>query len=168
MKKVIKNQNKKSQKNTEKKNLIVAVSGGFDPIHIGHVRMIKEAKDIAGPDGKVIVILNNDHWLRRKKGFAFMPEAERKEIIEHIAGVDKVIVSCHQKGTTDSSVCVDLCKLKPHIFVNGGDRTKKNIPELEVGKAWGMQMAFGVGRGGKVQSSSELVEKVKKIKKVKR
>ncbi|MDQ5971174.1 MAG: hypothetical protein QG566_120 [Patescibacteria group bacterium] len=160
MKKVIKKINKKTAKN-KKDILTVAVSGGFDPIHIGHVRMIHEAKQIAGPDGKVVVILNNDNWLILKKGFAFMPEAERKEIIEHIAGVDKVIITSHTKNTDDISVCKDLCKIKPHIFANGGDRTKKNIPELDAGKDWGMKMVFGVGRGGKVQSSSDLVKKVK-------
>ncbi len=146
------------------KKKIVAISGGFDPVHIGHVRYIKEAKKLAGKNGKLVVLLNNDNWLTLKKGFAFMPEIERKEIIEHIQGVDKVIITSHTKGTKDISVCIDLLKLKPHIFANGGDRTNKNIPELDLGKEWGMKMVFGVGRGGKVQSSSDLVKKVKNIK----
>lgn len=148
-----------------RKGKTVVVSGGFDPIHIGHVRMIKEAKKIAGMGGKLVVIINNDNWLMLKKGFVFMPEIERKEVIEAITGVDKVILTSHKKGTKDISVCVDLAKVRPHIFANGGDRTKKNIPELEVGKKWGMEMVFGVGHGGKVQSSSELVKKLKKPKK---
>lgn len=143
------------------KSLTVAVSGGFDPIHIGHIRMMKEAKNLVGANGKLIVILNNDNWLHKKKGFVFMPEKERKEIIEHIKGVDKVVITKHKKGTDDVSVCVDLCKLKPDIFVNGGDRTKKNIPELDVGSKWGMKMIFNIGAGGKVQSSSDLVKKFK-------
>lgn len=159
-----KTQKKINKVKNNKKQITVAVSGGFDPIHIGHVRMMKEAKKIAGPGGKLIVILNNDNWLTLKKGFAFMPEAERKEIIEHIKWVDKVIITHHKPDTKDISVCVDLCKIKPHIFANGGDRTKANIPELDAGMKWGMKMVFGVGRGGKVQSSSELVEKVKKNK----
>ncbi|MCC6323647.1 adenylyltransferase/cytidyltransferase family protein [Candidatus Nomurabacteria bacterium] len=160
---------KKTQKKTKKvkknkKQITVAVSGGFDPIHIGHVRMIKEAKKMAGENGELVVILNNDNWLRSKKGFVFMPEVERKEIIEHIKWVDKVIITSHKPNTDDISVCKDLCKLKPHIFANGGDRTKKNIPELDAGGEWGMKMVFGVGRGGKVQSSSDLVKKVKGVK----
>ena len=149
---------------SKNKNSVVAVSGGFDPIHIGHIRMIKEAKKIAGPEGKLIVIMNNDNWLKVKKGFVFMIEPERKEILEHIHGVDKVIISSHTKNTKDMSVCVELRKLKPDIFANGGDRTKKNIPELDLEKEFNMKMIFGVGKGGKVQSSSLLVKKAKKFK----
>lgn len=149
---------------SKNKNSVVAVSGGFDPIHIGHIRMIKEAKKIAGPEGKLIVIMNNDNWLKVKKGFVFMIEPERKEILEHIHGVDKVIISSHAKNTKDMSVCVELRKLKPDIFANGGDRTKKNIPELDLEKEFNMKMIFGVGKGGKVQSSSLLVKKAKKFK----
>lgn len=149
---------------SKNKNSVVAVSGGFDPIHIGHIRMIKEAKKIAGPEGKLIVIMNNDNWLKVKKGFVFMIEPERKEILEHIHGVDKVIISSHTKNTKDMSVCAELRKLKPDIFANGGDRTKKNIPELDLEKEFNMKMIFGVGKGGKVQSSSLLVKKAKKFK----
>lgn len=149
---------------SKNKNSVVAVSGGFDPIHIGHIRMIKEAKKIAGPEGKLIVIMNNDNWLKVKKGFVFMIEPERKEILEHIHGVDKVIISSHAKNTKDMSVCAELRKLKPDIFANGGDRTKKNIPELDLEKEFNMKMIFGVGKGGKVQSSSLLVKKAKKFK----
>lgn len=149
---------------SKNKNSVVAVSGGFDPIHIGHIRMIKEAKKIAGPEGKLIVIMNNDNWLKVKKGFVFMIEPERKEILEHIHGVDKVIISSHTKNTKDMSVCAELRKLKPDIFANGGDRTKKNIPELDLEKEFDMKMIFGVGKGGKVQSSSLLVKKAKKFK----
>lgn len=154
----------KSLKSKNKKGLVVAVSGGFDPIHIGHVRMIREAKDIAGPDGKLVVIVNNDHWLRRKKGFVFMPEIERKEVIQHILGVDEVMMTLHKRNTKDMSVCEELRKLKPDIFANGGDRTKKNIPELALEKEFNMKMIFGVGKGGKIQSSSLLVKKAKKFK----
>ncbi len=146
------------------KNLVVAVSGGFDPIHIGHIRMIQEAKKIAGPKGRLVVILNNDYWLQAKKGYVFMPEKERKEVLEAVVGVDKVVLSSHAKNPIDSSVCKDLKKIKPHVFANGGDRTSKNIAELDAGAEWGMKMVFGVGRGGKVQSSSELAKKIKGIK----
>src|SRR4051812_39625597 len=70
----------------------VAVSGGFDPLHIGHVRMFKSARALGD---KLVVILNNDNWLRDKKGFAFMPEKEREEIIEAFPFVDRVVISSH-------------------------------------------------------------------------
>lgn len=151
----------KSKQNTTKQPLIVAVSGGFDPVHVGHVRMVNEAKKLAGKDGKVVVILNNDNWLKAKKGFVFMDEKERKEIMQSLKNVDEVVITKHKKNPNDMSVCDALRQIKPHVFANGGDRTKKNIPELDLGLEWGMKMAFGVGKGGKVQSSSWLVQKVK-------
>ena len=139
-----------------KKQKIVVVSGGFDPIHVGHVRMFQKAKKLGD---KLIVILNNDHWLRKKKGYVFMPELERKEIIEAIAGVDKVLLTSHRMNSNDMSVCKTLKKIRPHVFANGGDRTKKNIPEIQVCKSIGCEMIFNIGHGGKVQSSSWLLEK---------
>lgn len=151
----------KPKQNTTKQPLIVAVSGGFDPVHVGHVRMVNEAKNLVGKDGKVVVILNNDNWLKAKKGFVFMDEKERKEIMQSLKNVDEVVITKHKKNPNDMSVCDALRQIKPHVFANGGDRTKKNIPELDLGLEWGMKMAFGVGKGGKVQSSSWLVQKVK-------
>lgn len=151
----------KNTVNKKARSQVVAVSGGFDPVHVGHVRMVNEAKKLAGPNGKLIVILNNDNWLKAKKGFVFMDERERKEIMQSLKNVDQVILTDHKKNPKDMSVCDTLIKIKPHIFANGGDRTKKNIPELDLGIEWGMKMAFGVGKGGKVQSSSWLVKKVK-------
>jgi|SRR3989338_1542898 len=150
----------------KKPKKLVMVSGGFDPVHIGHVRMFEEAKKLGD---ELVVYINNDHWLRAKKGFVFMPEHERKEIIEAFESVDKVIISSHKKETTDMSVCMGLIKIKPHIFANGGDRDEKdaNNPdsslykEKEIHKKLGIQMIYNVGHGGKVQSSSELVKKVK-------
>lgn len=136
------------------KNIIVAVSGGFDPIHVGHVRMFKEAKKLGN---KLTVILNNDNWLKNKKGFVFMPQKERKELIENIVWVDKVILTTHKPNSKDMSVCVELLKIKPDIFVNGGDRTMKNIPEVPVCKSIGCKMVFNIGHGGKMQSSSWLL-----------
>lgn len=156
-------------KNLKLKKKIVMVSGGFDPVHIGHVRMFKEAKKLGD---ELVVLLNNDNWLRAKKGFVFMPEHERKEIIEAFDSVDRVIISSHKKRTKDMSVCVELIKIKPHIFANGGDRNEKdsNNPdsslykERQIHKKLGIQMIYNVGHGGKVQSSSELVEKAHKNK----
>ncbi len=139
-----------------KKKIVVAVSGGFDPIHIGHIRMFQEAKALGD---ELVVILNNDNWLRKKKGFVFMAADERAEIIRAIAGVDRVVITAHIKDTDDMSVCAALTKLRPDIFANGGDRWAKNIPEVAVCNELEIKAVFNIGYGGKVQSSSELVEK---------
>lgn len=146
----------KKDKKIGKKPVVVAVSGGFDPIHIGHVRSFKEAKKLGD---KLIVILNNDNWLLKKKNYTFMSEQERKEIIESIKYVDKVILTGHGADTSDMSVCQELLKIKPDIFANGGDRKIGNIPEVPVCQKIGCKMVFNVGKGGKVQSSSWLVDK---------
>lgn len=142
--------------------MIVAVSGGFDPVHIGHVRMIREAKKLGD---ELVVILNNDHWLRDKKGCPFMPELERKEIIESIIGVDRVILTEHTPGNTDRSVCHVLEKLRPHIFANGGDRKPEGdpVPEVELCIKFGIDMVYNIGTGGKIQSSSWLIANAAKM-----
>ena len=137
-----------------KKQIIVAVSGGMDPLHAGHIRLFKEAKKLGD---KLVVILNNDNWLKKKKGYVFMREDERKEIIAALAAVDDVILSSHRADAEDMSVNAELKKLRPHVFVNGGDRTANNIPETAVCKTMKCKMVFSVGRGGKIQSSSWLV-----------
>lgn len=136
----------------------VAVSGGFDPVHIGHVRMFQEAKKLGD---HLIVIANNDNWLRAKKRYNFMGEQERKEIIEAFGCVDEVILTEHGENPEDMSVCAELAKIKPDIFANGGDRKEDNVPEYDVCKELGIEMVFNVGHGGKVQSSSELVKRFK-------
>ena len=143
----------------KKKKIVVAVSGGFDPLHVGHVRMFKEAKKLGD---KLVVILNNDNWLRKKKGFAFMPQNERKELIKHIRWVDDVVTTGHKPNTKDMSVVKELRKLKPHIFANGGDRKSGNTPEVPVCEELNIEIVFNVGKGGKIQSSSRLLEKYKK------
>jgi D-beta-D-heptose 7-phosphate kinase/D-beta-D-heptose 1-phosphate adenosyltransferase len=137
---------------------IVVVSGGFDPPHVGHVRMLNEAKKLGD---KLVVILNNDNWLMKKKGFVFMPQEERKEVIEAFRAVDEVVLSKHLPGCEDMSVCRELEELKPDVFANGGDRKEDNVPEYEVCRRLGIKMVFNVGFGGKVQSSSDLVRKAK-------
>lgn len=130
---------------------IVMVSGGFDPIHIGHVRMIREA---AALGDELVVVLNNDNWLRKKKGSVFMPQEERKEVIEGIKGVTHVVLTDHAPNDEDKSVCAALRAIRPHIFANGGDRFSDNIPEAVVCRELDIETVFNVGRGGKVQSSS--------------
>ena len=93
---------------------IVCVSGGMDPIHVGHVRMILEASKF----GDVVVILNSDQWLLRKKGFKFMSWEERAEILRAIRGVVDVV----RVNDEDGTVCEALRRIKPDYFANGGDR----------------------------------------------
>ena len=138
-----------------KKEIIVAVSGGFDPPHIGHVRLYKEAKKLGN---KLVVILNNDNWLKAKKNYVFMPQNERKELIESFACVDKVVLTSHAANPKDMSVCKELRQIRPHVFANGGDRNKKNIPEIGVCNTIKCKMVFNVGQGGKIQSSSWLLK----------
>lgn len=137
----------------------VAVSGGFDPIHIGHLRMFQEARALGD---RLVVILNNDNWLMAKKGFAFMPEQERAEIIAAFPFVDEVLITSHGVDDSDRSICRELETLKPDIFANGGDRKGEgDIPEAEVCRRLGIEMVFNVGKGGKVQSSSWLTDKLR-------
>ncbi|TSD05085.1 MAG: cytidyltransferase-related enzyme [Parcubacteria group bacterium Greene0714_7] len=135
---------------------VVAVSGGFDPIHIGHVRMFKNAKKLGK---KLVVILNNDNWLMTKKGFVFMTQNERKEILLETGLVDKVVITSHTENDPDRSVNRELAAVKPAIFANGGDRGRDNTPEMELCKKLGIEMVFSVGKGGKMQSSSWLTDK---------
>lgn len=153
----------KKKKSSKKPKRVVMVSGGFDPIHIGHVRMFEEARKLGD---ELVVVINNDNWLKLKKGYVFMPEQERKEIIEAFHVVDRVILSSHQKNTKDISICKDLISLRPHIFAKGGDRHSGNIPtpEVSVCEEIGCEIVNDVGFGGKVQSSSELVKKARKNK----
>jgi len=153
--------NKKGVVKKSKKDIVVAVSGGFDPVHIGHVRMFERAKKLGD---KLVVILNNDNWLECKKGYSFMPEKERKELLECLRVVDWVVLTNHKKGTEDMSVCDALRKIKPNVFANGGDRKLDNIPEVPVCKEIDCKMVFNIGRGGKVQSSSWLLAKYKENK----
>ena len=139
-----------------KNKVVVAVCGGFDPIHVGHIKHFRDAKKLGDI---LVVMLNTDDWLIKKKGYIFMKFEERKEIIESIRYVDKVTPVID----TDGSVAKTLKKLKPDIFAKGGDRTMDNIPESEINvcERLGIKIVFGVG-GGKVQSSSWLIDKMKR------
>jgi cytidyltransferase-like protein len=134
------------------------VSGGFDPVHIGHIRMILEASK----HGDVIVVANSDDWLFRKKGFTFMEFEQRAEILAAVKGVIKV------SGVDDSdgTVCEAIMRLKPDYFANGGDRKKHNTPEQSVCDELGVEMLWGIGGNNKANSSSDLVERVKVTRKV--
>ena len=145
--------------NKKKKAIIVAVSGGFDPVHVGHVRLFQEAKKMGD---RLVVILNNDNWLMAKKGYVFMPQNERKEILAALAGINEIVFTGHPKNPKDMSVAKELLKIKPDVFARGGDRNLKNLPEQEIKtcQAIGCRIVFNVGKGGKVQSSSWLAQKL--------
>ena len=136
-------------------NKTIAVSGGFAPSLVWHVRMIQEAAEY----GDVVVILNTDQWLIDKKGYVFMPWQERAEIISAIKGVTRIIDT---GADTDGSVCNTLRHLDDQVsldfFANGGDRYETNTPEMDVCKELNIKMLWNVG-GGKIQSSSDLVDK---------
>lgn len=138
---------------------IYMTSGGFDPLHIGHARCILETTDMADADGGyVIVIVNGDGFLNRKKGGAFMPEDERAEIVAGLRGVDAVLI--WDDGTQNVIGAIE--KLKPTYFTKGGDRAKpEDIPEWNVCQEVGCDVLFNVG-GGKIQSSSWLLRKLEK------
>ena len=134
------------------KNTVIAVSGGFDPIHFGHVRMIQEA----ATHGDVVVIANSDEWLTRKKGYVFMPFEERREILLAFKGV----VYVTKAEDSDDTVCDSLRSLQPDIFANGGDRKGDNVPEVALCNELEIDMLWNCG-GGKIQSSSDLVARQK-------
>jgi D-beta-D-heptose 7-phosphate kinase/D-beta-D-heptose 1-phosphate adenosyltransferase len=110
--------------------------------------MIQEAAQ----HGEVIVIVNSDDWLMRKKGYIFMPFEERCEILRGFRGVKDT----SHVDDTDNTVCEALTRLKPTYFANGGDRKNDNTPEMDVCATEGIQLLWNVG-GGKIQSSSTLV-----------
>ena len=127
----------------------VCISGGFDPVHVGHLRLIKEAAQF----GKLIVIVNSDEWLMRKKGYIFMPFEERCEILCGFAGVEETVAVDDLDGT----VCEALTLIKPTYFANGGDRESNNTPEIHLCEKLGIELLWYVG-GHKVQSSDALVQ----------
>lgn len=133
---------------------VVAVSGGFDPIHKGHVRHIKAAMQLGD---RIVVMLSTDDVLRRKKGKPFMPYEERKEIIEAIIGKHGVVVP--NDGGTTGIDCIEVMRLhRPNIYAKGGDTwDAENLPEYKTCQELGIRIVFGVGGYDKVQSSSTLI-----------
>jgi len=122
----------------------VMVSGGFDPVHVGHIRMIREAAKY----GSVIVIANSDQWLYRKKGFNFMEFKCRAEILDSIKGVLLV----DSVNDSDGTVCEAIRRHRPTYFANGGYRGKDNTPEVLLCKELGVKLLWGVGGEKKIES----------------
>ncbi len=148
-------------KNMTKKNKkkVVAVSGFFNPIHVGHLEMIEMAKSLGD---YLVVIINSDHQVRLKGSVPFMDQEDRMRIVEALQCVDEVFLSVDK----DSTVIESLRAVKPNVFANGGDRKNlENVPEVPVCEELGIEIVDGLGK--KIRSSSILISKAVKIKKVK-
>lgn len=128
----------------------VAVSGYFNPMHVGHVRLLKEAKELGD---YLVVILNNDEQVKLKGSVPFMSLEDRKEIVEAVKYVDEVFISIDK----DKTICKSLEAVRPNIFANGGDRHKGEIPESKICKENNIKMVDNVG-GNKIRSSSILIK----------
>jgi len=134
---------------------IIIVSGGFDPLHSGHIAYFKSAKNLGD---KLIVALNSDEWLENKKGKFFMPYLERKAIVENLSCVDLVIDFVDDELGSATNALIKVKEMYPHdqlVFANGGDRNKENIPEMSVN---GIDFQFGVGGNDKKNSSSWILK----------
>ena len=127
--------------------VVVAVSGYFDPLNFWHVEFFQLAKDLGS---KLIVIVNNNHQAEMKKGSFFMDEKDRMEIVAALRHVDEVFLSIDK----DNSVCKSLEFIKPNIFANGGDRSLDEIPETAIMEKYNIKMVDGLG--DKIRSSSDL------------
>lgn len=133
----------------ERKKIIVAISGYFNPLHIGHLEMITRAKELGD---YLIVIINNDKQVKLKGSAPFMTQKDRMKIVGSIKGVDEIFLSIDK----DESVCASLKKIKPNIFAKGGDRNIGNIPETKVCKKYGIKIVDGLGK--KIRASSTLIK----------
>lgn len=153
------------------KKTVVCVSGNFDPCHSGHASYLKDALKLGD---ELIVILTRDEQVIAKKGYCFMPFAERKAIVEAIVGKGTVAVnvdgltpdnrafeSAKKPTKKDITSCDSLRLYKPDIFAKGGDTWDiKNLPERKVCEELGIKVVFGVGGFNKAQNSSEMIRKV--------
>jgi len=140
----------------------VIVSGGFDPLHVGHVRLFKEA----AKHGELIVLLNSDTWLNKKKGYNFMPWEGKKEIIESLECVSEVLgFEDDEAGSCVQGLLKAKNKYPEHeiTFANGGDQTADTIPEFVACKNNNINMIWNIG-GEKAASSSDLVRDAEKAK----
>ena len=131
----------------DKNKIRVAVSGYFDPIHVGHLEYLRMAKELGD---SLVVIVNNNYQCKLKKGKHFMDENDRVEIVKALRFVDEVFLSVDK----DRTVCKSLEEIKPDVFANGGDRATSEVPETPVCKKFNIKMVDGLG--DKIRSSSSL------------
>ena len=138
---------------------VVLVTGGFDPLHSGHISLLKSAKQIA-PMSALAVGLNSDLWLGRKKGQPFMSLGERITIVRSLEMVDNVLEFSDGDGSAIEAIEQCLQIYDKVIFANGGDRHNENTPEFERFKDDDrVVFRWAVGGLGKVQSSSWILDK---------
>jgi len=130
---------------------VVAASGYFDPLHVGHLEYLEKARQLGD---KLIVIINNDIQTKLKKGFVFMIQEDRMKIIKALRYVDDVFLSIDN----DESVCKSIELLKPDIFAKGGDRKIHEIPETPICRKLGIEIIDGLG--DKIRASSEILKKL--------
>jgi len=140
---------------------IVLITGGFDPLHSGHIAYIKAARELGD---LLIVGVNSDDWLRRKKGQEFMPWEERATIISALHNVDRV-VNFDDSDNSAKDAIKKVRAIHPHaqiVFANGGDRTKENIPEMDLlEEMLHLEFVFGIGGEHKMNSSSWILQEWK-------
>lgn len=139
-----------------RKKITVAVSGYFNPLHVGHLEMMEKAKKLGD---RLVVIINNDYQVRLKGSVPFFNQADRMKIVSGVKWVDEVFLSIDK----DKSVCRSLIKVKPDVFAQGGDRHQGNIPEADICRRLKIKMVDGLGK--KIRSSSSLIAQAAEIKK---
>lgn len=140
-----------------KKKITVAVSGYFNPLHVGHLEMMEKAKKLGD---RLVVIVNSDHQVKLKGSVPFLNQTDRLKIVSAIKWVDEVFLSIDY----DSSVCKSLAKVKPDIFAQGGDRKQGNIPTSETDICQKLNIKRVDGLGRKIRSSSTLIAEAAKKK----
>lgn len=136
--------------------MIVMVSGGFDPLHVGHLDLLEAAAHLGSKDHTVIVALHSNDWLFRKKGYVFMPHADRARLLKAL----ECVADVSALNDYDDTVCEALKRIRPDAFANGGDRVKAHPAEAAICEELGIQQIFNVG-GSKVRSSSDLIKAVR-------
>jgi len=148
-----------------KKKITVAVSGYFNPLHVGHLEMISQAKKLGD---KLVVIVNNDRQVKLKGSVSFMSEKDRVKIIKALRDVDEVFLSIDNYKLPSGAVPVikSLAKVKPDIFANGGDRKSfGDVPEYDICQKLKIKMVDGLGK--KIRASSDLIARAALLKKAK-
>jgi cytidyltransferase-like protein len=140
----------------DKKSIIVAVSGYFNPLHVGHLDMIEKARKLGD---RLIAIINNDEQVVLKGSVPFMSEKDRIRIVKALRDVDEVFLSVDK----DKTVCRSLAKVRPNIFANGGDRKSiGDVPEYPICRKLGIKMVDGLGK--KIRASSQMIARAAALK----
>lgn len=153
---------KKISKKIAKKPIVVAVSGFFNPLHVGHLEMIEKARKLGD---KLVVIINNDKQVKLKGRVPFMSEKDRMKIVAALRDVDQVFLAIDDYKLDNGEIPVikSLAKLRPNIFANGGDRHNiSNVPEYPVCQKYGIKMVDGLGK--KIRASSEMIKRAANTK----